>query len=222
MKLSVVIPMLNELSELPDLLGHLAPLVPLGVEVILVDGGSDDGSAEVARAAGFPVLDCAPGRARQMNVGAHFCTGDALLFLHADTRLPNDAMPLINDALRLHAWGRFDVQITGRPLSLRLIAALMNWRSRLSGIATGDQGLFMTRLAYDSVGGFPEQPLMEDIEICRALKRLGNPACLSARVMTSGRRWESRGVWRTILLMWWLRWRYWWGASVEEIARAYR
>lgn len=222
MKLSIVIPMLNEASELPDLLGHLLPLTRCGVEVILVDGGSRDRSVVMTRTAGFCVLDCAPGRARQMNTGARASAGDVLLFLHADTRLPEGAVIAIAEAIRTRQWGRFDVQIDGKPWALRIVAALMNWRSRTSGIATGDQGIFMTRSAFDAVDGFPEQPLMEDIEMCRALKRLGRPASLALRVVTSGRRWEKRGVWRTITLMWWLRWRYWLGTPVEKIARAYR
>lgn len=222
MKLSIIVPMLNEASGLPDLCEHLVPLARAGAEVILVDGGSRDGSLAIARAAGFRVLKSAAGRARQMNAGAVQSSGDALLFLHADTRLPEGALIGVTQALRQRPWGRFDVRIAGKPQTLRLVAALMNWRSRLTGIATGDQALFMTRQAYAAVGGFPEQPLMEDIDICRALKTLGRPACLPLRVLTSGRRWEQRGVWRTIALMWWLRWRYWLGAPVEEVARAYR
>lgn len=222
MKVSIIVPMLNEASGLPDLCEHLVPLARAGAEVILVDGGSRDGSLAIARAAGFRVLESAAGRARQMNAGAVQSSGDALLFLHADTRLPEGALIAVTQALRQRPWGRFDVRIAGKPQTLRLVAALMNWRSRLTGIATGDQALFMTRQAYAAVGGFPEQPLMEDIDICRALKTLGRPACLPLRVLTSGRRWEQRGVWRTIALMWWLRWRYWLGAPVEEVARAYR
>lgn len=223
MKLSIIVPMLDEATGLPDLCEHLLPLARAGVEVILVDGGSQDGSEAIARAAGFRVLASPPGRARQMNAGAATCSGNVLLFLHADTRLPEGAMIAIAQALRKHRWGRFDVRIAGKPMALRLVATLMNGRSRLTGIATGDQALFMTRRAFDAVDGFPEQPLMEDIDICRALKKtLGRPACLSLQVVTSGRRWEQRGVWRTIALMWWLRWRYWHGAPVEDIARAYR
>lgn len=220
--IGIVVPMRNEAAQLPDLLAHLLPLVQRGAQVILVDGGSQDGSAARARAAGFTVLDTEAGRARQMNAGARASTAATLLFLHADTRLPDGAGEAIAQALRAQVWGRFDVNIVGRPALLRLVAFMMNRRSRLTGIATGDQGLFMRREAFDAVGGFPEQPLMEDIEICRALKRLGRPACLRLKVTTSGRRWEQRGVWRTILLMGWLRWRYWRGASAESIARAYR
>jgi len=222
MQLSIVVPMLNEADQLPDLLEHLSPLSSQGAEVIVVDGGSGDGSAAMVRAAGFHVIESSPGRARQMNVGARASRGDILLFLHADTRLPEGAMMAIEQAMHLHHWGRFDVRISGRPSTLRLVASLMNWRSRLSSIATGDHGIFVRRSVFDSLGGYPEEPLMEDIDICRALKRIGKPACLALRVSTSGRRWEQRGVWRTILLMWWLRWRHWLGAPVKEIAKAYR
>ncbi len=222
MRLGIIIPMLNEATGLADLCEHLVPFARAGVEIVFVDGGSGDGSENIVRAAGFHVLASPPGRARQMNAGAAQSRGDALLFLHADSRLPEGAVIAVTEALRHHRWGRFDVRIAGKPVSLRLVAALMNWRSRLSGIATGDQGLFMTRQAFEEVGGFPEQPLMEDIAICRALRAGGSPACLPLQVVTSGRRWETRGVWRTIALMWWLRWRYWIGAPVEDIAKAYR
>lgn len=222
MKLSIVIPVLNEASGLPDLLEHLRPLRQTEVEVIVVDGGSSDDTAALAGAAGLYVVEASSGRARQMNVGAQASTGDALLFLHADTRLPQGALTAMSQALRKRTWGRFDVVIVDESPLLRLVAAMMNGRSRLSGIATGDQGLFMTRQAFESVGGFPEQPLMEDIDMCRALKQMGRPACLSLKVATSGRRWRQRGIWRTILTMWWLRWRYWLGASAEDMARQYR
>jgi rSAM/selenodomain-associated transferase 2 len=160
-----------------------------------------------------------------MNAGAAVATAPRLLFLHADTRLPADALDLVCSALDAHAWGRFDVRISGRSAWLHVVAAMMNARSRWSGIATGDQAIFMTRAAFDVVGGFPDQPLMEDIELSRRLKRLPQrpaPACLRARVTTSGRRWERHGVWRTIWLMWRLRWLYWRGTPAETLAGMYR
>ncbi|HSQ72224.1 MAG TPA: TIGR04283 family arsenosugar biosynthesis glycosyltransferase, partial [Rubrivivax sp.] len=163
------------------------------------------------------------GRAVQMNAGTARASAALLLFLHADTQLPPGADLRVRQAVaRGAAWGRFDVRIDGRPRMLRVVAALMNWRSRWTGIATGDQAIFVTRTAFERVGGFPVQPLMEDIELSRRLKRLGRPACLRDRVRTSGRRWEQRGVWRTIVLMWWLRWRYWRGESAQSLAEAYR
>jgi rSAM/selenodomain-associated transferase 2 len=163
------------------------------------------------------------GRARQMNAGAALAGAPCLLFLHADTRLPEQADALVLAALSGgRAWGRFDVIIEGRSPMLPVIAALMNRRSRWSGIATGDQAMFMTRAAFDAAGGFPEQPLMEDIELSIRLRRMSAPTCLHERVATSGRRWEQRGVWRTIVLMWRLRWLYARGVPAERLAALYR
>ena len=220
--LAIVVPMLDEAATLPALLVHLAGWRARGCEVVLVDGGSRDDSVEMARAAGFRVLIAERGRARQMNAGAQACGRALLLFLHADTRLPEAADAMVCAALAVQAWGRFDVHIDGRPRMLRVVAALMNLRSRLSGIATGDQAIFVRRDVFEAVGGFPDQPLMEDIELSCRLLRVSRPACLRARVRTSGRRWEQRGVWRTIALMWRLRWAYWRGVPAERLAEAYR
>lgn len=221
--LSIVMPALNEAAGIADILQALQPLRRRGVELVLADGGSSDGTAQLAAPLADGVIHAARGRAAQMNAGAAEARGEVLLFLHADTRLPAQA-----DAAVLHAiaggacWGRFDVRIDGRPWMLRVVAALMNRRSRWSGIATGDQAIFVTRAAFVRIGGFPLQPLMEDVELSRRLKRLGRPVCLRERVVTSGRRWEQRGVWRTIVLMWRLRWRYWRGEPAASLAEAYR
>jgi rSAM/selenodomain-associated transferase 2 len=221
--LSIVMPALNEAAGIEATLQALQELRARGVELVLADGGSSDATPALARPWVDAVVDAPRGRALQMNAGAARARADALLFLHADTRLPPLGDVLVLQALAGAAcWGRFDVRIEGRPWMLRVVAALMNLRSRASGIATGDQAIFVTREAFERVGGFPVQPLMEDIEISRRLKRLGRPACLGARVCTSGRRWEQRGVWRTILLMWRLRWRYWRGESAAQLAQAYR
>jgi rSAM/selenodomain-associated transferase 2 len=224
MKLSIIVPMLNEAPALPDLLEHLLPLRRGGVEVVLVDGGSEDVSVAIATRAGFEVVRAERGRARQMNAGAAAASGDVLLFLHADTRLPDGAIQLIDAALAdgRHVWGRFDVGFDLRTWTMDATAFLMNLRSRLSGIATGDQALFMTRAAYDAVGGFPDQPLMEDVEITSCLRRRSRPACICRPVVTSARRWQARGPWRTILLMWRLRLAYWFGASPVDLERQYR
>lgn len=224
MTLSIIVPILNEAAQLPLLPERLAALQRQGCEVIVVDGGSSDGSADAVQCAGLPLLRSARGRARQMNAGAAAATGTVLLFLHADTVLPEGAAGLVEQALAsgLHRWGRFDVRIAGRPRMLRVIGSMMNWRSRLSAIATGDQAMFVTRAAFDAVGGFPDQPLMEDIELSRRLRKVSRPACISRTVTTSGRRWETYGVWRTILLMWRLRFQYWRGVPASELARAYR
>ncbi|MBA2660642.1 MAG: TIGR04283 family arsenosugar biosynthesis glycosyltransferase [Nitrosospira sp.] len=222
--LSIIVPMLNELEELPSLLAHLLPWQRRGCEVLLVDGGSDDGSAALTEFAGFTVITSPAGRARQMNLGAQAAHGDVLLFLHADTRLPEGADALVQEALAdgRFEWGRFDVCIEGRSWLLRVVAFFMNLRSRLSGIATGDQAIFVRRAAFEAVGGFPDQPLMEDIELSHRLKRHSPPACIEARAVTSGRRWETRGVCCTIFLMWRLRLAYWRGVAPEQLARAYR
>lgn len=223
-RISIVVPMLNEALELPATLAALRAGLDAGCELILVDGGSSDGSVAIARAEGFSPITAPRGRARQMNAGAAGSRAEVLLFLHADTRLPDDAVALIEHALvsGRHRWGRFDVRIAGRPRMLRVIARLMNLRSRLTGIATGDQAIFVTRAAFAAVGGFPDQPLMEDIELSRRLLELSRPACLRTPVVTSGRRWEQRGLWRTMLLMWRLRWAYWRGVSAAELATYYR
>ena len=221
--LSIVIPALNEAVGIETTLRALQPLRARGVEILLADGGSTDGTTHRAAPWVDAMVSGAHGRAVQMNAGAVRAQADVLLFLHADTRLPPLADLQLLQAVGAGArWGRFDVRIEGRPWMLQVVAALMNKRSRLSGIATGDQGIFVARDAFNAVGGFPVQPLMEDIEMSRRLKRLGRPACLRAKVCTSGRRWEQHGVWRTIFLMWRLRWRYWCGEPAARLAAAYR
>jgi rSAM/selenodomain-associated transferase 2 len=221
MRLSIILPTLNEAEGIAAALAPLQPLRRAGHEVIVADGGSADGTPALAAPLADRVIAAPRGRARQMNAGAAAAGGDALLFLHADTRLPEGAVDRIAGALTDHAWGRFDVAIQGRPALLGVVAALMNLRSRLTGIATGDQAIFVTRAAFNAVGGYPDQPLMEDIELSKRLKRLGPPACLRERVATSGRRWERHGVWPTILLMWRLRFDYWRGVPAERLARRY-
>ena len=228
--LSIVMPVLNEASIIEAALRALAPLRGQRVEIVVVDGGSRDGTVALAATGADRVIAGPRGRAAQMNAGAAAARGDTLLFLHADTALPSDAPAQVATALRgadgrsqhAPAWGRFDVRIAGRPRSLAVVAALMNLRSRWTGVATGDQAMFMTRAAFDAVGGFPDQPLMEDVEMSRRLRRLSAPACLRARVVTSGRRWEDRGVWRTVVLMWRLRLFYSLGVAPERLARSYR
>jgi rSAM/selenodomain-associated transferase 2 len=221
-QLSIVMPVLNESTGIVAALDALAPLRDRGAEVIVVDGGSSDCTQAAARPLADRVLEAPRGRARQMNAGAAEARGRTLLFLHADTRLPPHAPALVERALvDGRVWGRFDVAIEGRSPWLPVVAAMMNLRSRLSGIATGDQALFVTRAAFAAAGGFPDQPLMEDIELSKRLKRLGPPACLRARVATSGRRWDNQGVWRTILLMWRLRFDYWRGVSPARLVVRY-
>ncbi|MFM9879935.1 MAG: TIGR04283 family arsenosugar biosynthesis glycosyltransferase [Burkholderiaceae bacterium] len=236
MHLSIIIPALNEAAALPATLAALAPLAERGAQILVVDGGSTDATFALALqsgTAGVQALRSQPGRARQMNTGAAQSSGDVLLFLHADTRLPPAADDCIASALAAGAaspaippapplWGRFDVHIEGRSRWLPLVARLINLRSRLSGIATGDQALFVTAAAFRQVGGFPDQPLMEDVELCKRLGALSRPACLREKVTTSGRRWDQRGALRTIVLMWRLRWLYWRGVPADALARLYR
>jgi rSAM/selenodomain-associated transferase 2 len=217
-RLSIVVPVLNEAARIGDALAALAPLRTAGHQVIVVDGGSSDGSAALAAPLADMVLAAPAGRARQMNAGAGAAAGEGLVFLHADTSLPPDAPMLVARALRERAWGRFDVRIEGRAAALPVIAFFMNLRSRLTGIATGDQALFVRRAEFR---GFPEIALMEDIAFSKAMKRVSPPACLRERVSTSGRRWERHGVLRTVLLMWRLRLAYFLGASPEQLARRY-
>lgn len=224
MHLSIIVPILNEAEQLPELFAHLLPLQRAGCEIVFADGGSTDGSASLAKLAGFLVIKSVRGRSQQMNAGAAQARGEVLLFLHADTRLPMGALQHIDAALDQpdRCWGRFDVCITGRPFMLRVISRLMNWRSRLTGIATGDQAIFVRRAIFERLNGYPDQPLMEDVEISKRLRYYSRPACISQCVSTSGRRWETRGVWRTILLMWRLRWEYWRGTDATQLARMYR
>jgi rSAM/selenodomain-associated transferase 2 len=220
MKLSIVLPALNEAVGIEAALRALMPSRARGAEVVVVDGGSGDGTAELARPLADQVLSAPRGRATQMNAGAAAARGDVLLFLHADTRLPEDADRLIRDGLKGRAWGRFDVRFDEGGL-LRVVALMMNLRSRLTGIATGDQAIFLTRAAFEAAGGFPPIPLMEDVALSALLKRLGRPRCLSALVTASGRRWHEHGLLQTILLMWRLRLAYYFGADPVLLARAY-
>jgi rSAM/selenodomain-associated transferase 2 len=222
--LSIVVPVLNEAAGIVDTLRGLAPLRARGVEVLVADGGSTDPTPELAAPWADRLLHTPRGRARQMNAGAAAARAPALLFLHADTQLPPDADRLVLAALDAGAaWGRFDVRITGQDPMLRVVAAAMNLRSRLTQIATGDQALFVQRRWFERVGGFPDQPLMEDIELCRRLRAgRAQAAFLRQRVTTSGRRWETHGTWRTILLMWHLRWRYWRGEPAAALVKLYK
>lgn len=222
-RLSIIIPCLNEAGEIGATLLACRSVCSADTEIIVVDGGSGDGTPEIARTMADRVLLAPRGRASQMNAGAQRARGDVLLFLHADSRLPADAETLVlNELARsCRQWGRFDVTISGSHRLLPAIAALMNVRSRCTRIATGDQGLFVTRALFESAGRFPDIPLMEDIALSVNLAKTGAPLCLRQRVTTSGRRWEKHGVLRTVLLMWRLRFAYWRGVSPVELATRY-
>jgi rSAM/selenodomain-associated transferase 2 len=223
LRLSVIVPALNEATAITTTLMALQPLRTRGHQVIVVDGGSHDLTVELSRPLADRVMQAKAGRATQMRAGADVADGSVLWFLHADTIAPENADRLIAQALRLAptGWGRFDVQLSQtRPL-LKCVAWMMNQRSRLSGIATGDQGIFVRRRLYDDVGGFPEIPLMEDIAISRALRRHGRPASIRQPLFSSPRRWLAHGVFRTILHMWALRLAYFLGVSPERLAACY-
>jgi rSAM/selenodomain-associated transferase 2 len=220
-RLTVVVPTLNEAHGIRASLEALAPLRARGHEVIVADGGSADATARLALGHCDQVVHAPRGRALQMNAGAQAARGDALVFLHADTRLPAQADAAILAALQSHLWGRFDVKIDGDHALLKVVACAMSLRSRLTGIATGDQAIFVERGAFAAVGGFPDIALMEDIVLSRRLKRLGRPLCLKARALTSGRRWEKHGVVRTILTMWRLRLAFFLGAEPGKLAASY-
>ena len=218
MKLSVIVPALDEAGGIAATLALLAPLRARGHEVIVADGGSADGTAALAAPLADRVIAAPRGRARQMNAGAAAASGQALLFLHADTRLPPDADRQVAAALEARRWGRFDVRIEGRSPLLGMVGFFMNWRSRLTGIATGDQAIFVRRADFT---GFPDIALMEDIAFSKEMKRHGAPACLRAKAVTSGRRWDERGAICTIVHMWRLRLAYALGADPQELARRY-
>ena len=217
MRVSVIIPVLNEENAIASTLEALVPLAP--DEIIVVDGDSADRTRAICERFELTILSSERGRARQMNCGAGRARGDVLLFLHADTRLPPSALADIEAALAdsRYVGGRFDVKLEGGHWMLNIIGALINWRSRATKIATGDQALFVRRESFQRIGGYPEIPLMEDVAFCRRLKRLGGVACLRSRVVTSARRWEKDGVWRTIFKMWTLKLLYFAGVSPERL-----
>ncbi len=222
MQLSIIIPALNEAPEITDHLSLVQCYRDAGHEVILSDGGSIDATLHQAQGRVDKIIHAERGRARQMNAGAEQARGDVLLFLHADTRLPENADRLIREALESgRVWGRFDVRLSGRTWLLRIIETSMNWRSCLSGIATGDQAIFVLREVFVRLDGFADIPLMEDIELSRRLKKISAPCCLRQRVITSSRRWETQGILRTLLLMWGLRLAWFFGVSAARLQQIY-
>jgi len=220
--IALIIPLLNEEKALPSLITMVKTL-PVN-EVVLVDGGSTDRSCELLDHSGLRWITSPAGRARQMNAGAAICSSDILLFLHADSIIGTHAIALLRTTLHNSAIqsGRFNVQLDGDNWLFSMIGFMINWRSRITKISTGDQAQFVRRALFESIGGFVDQPLMEDIALSTRLKQEGGIACLSARVTTSSRRWQQHGVLRTIVLMWQLRWRYWRGISAESLAKQYR
>lgn len=223
MKVSVIIPVFNEVLAIHEALAELQWLNEAGHEVIMVDGGSTDESVALAQQGAARIIRTVKGRARQMNVGARQSSGDLLLFLHVDTLLPRRGFDRLLECIKEgeDVWGRFDVRLSGERKIFRVVEAMMNWRSRITGIATGDQAIFISRNLFDRVGGFPDIPLMEDVEISRRLKKVRRPICMKDAVTTSSRRWEAEGVYRTIWLMWRLRFAYWLGGDPASLVKKY-
>lgn len=222
-QISIIIPALNEAGYIGELCTALQPLRSRGHEVIMVDGGSDDQTIHLGEPLVDRLLRSARGRALQMRAGAAVASGAILWFLHADTGVPDKPDQLILAALEngRSDWGRFDVLLSDKHIVLRGVSHLMNLRSRISGIATGDQGIFVRRSLYDQAGGIPSLPLMEDIALSRALKKYGRPACIRQKLLTSARRWQKHGITRTILTMWGLRLAYFIGVNPRYLAKYY-
>ncbi len=222
--ISIIVPVLNEARGIEAFLAPLQAWRAAGHEIVLVDGGSLDRTSELAQPQVDQIISAPPGRAHQMNLGAVASRGQLLLFLHADTLLPTAALSCLQHIAHASpgVWGRFDVRLSGAQPLLRVVEALMNVRSRVSGIATGDQAIFVARPLFERVGGYPLLPLMEDVALSARLRREGPPVCLRLRVTTSSRRWETQGILRTIGRMWWLRWRFFWGVDPALLAADYR
>ena len=219
---TIVIPTLNEEAEIQACLMQLQGLRARGFEVIVVDGGSIDKSPQLVEGLCDQFISTKRGRAAQMNTGARQAMGKFIFFLHVDTRLPEDFSEIINSIeTDKHSWGRFDVKLSGQQWPFRVIETMINSRSRLTGIATGDQVIFMTQEIYRAVDGFPEIALMEDIAMSRKLRNIYSPLCLRERVMTSSRRWEKHGITSTIIKMWWLRFAYFIGVNPEKLVTQY-
>lgn len=221
MRLSIIVPVLNEATRIENFLSALQIFRKQG-EIIIVDAGSQDNTIALATPLADIIIKSPRGRSKQMNAGAQAASGKILLFLHADTYLPTHALALVEQEMSPNKlWGRFDIELSGKHFIFLVIAQLINWRSRLTGISTGDQGLFVQKQLFNQAGQFPEIPLMEDIAICKKLKLFSLPICLKAKVTTSSRRWKQFGITRMILLMWWLRLLYFFGFNPETLAQLY-
>ena len=222
MFISIIIPVLNEEESIEILLQQLQPYRKQGSEVIVVDGGSKDKTVSISNSLADVVIESQSGRAIQMNKGAVHSSFDTLWFLHADTLVPDNSVEIIERALNTSDWGRFNIKLSGTNFLFRMIEAMMNIRSCITSIATGDQGIFVKRKIFESVGGYSELPLMEDVDLSKKLKMLSKPVCLKETLTTSSRRWEKNGILATVLLMWKLRFLYWLGVSAERLALQYK
>ena len=215
--------MYNEAELIREQLQRLQCYRAKGHELIVIDGGSLDGTLEQAEGLVDSYGTGPAGRSQQMNQGAALASGDILLFLHVDTVLPVVADECIDEALAAKGrrWGWFDVTLSNAGLAFRLVASMMNLRARLTSVATGDQALFVEKTLFQEIEGFPQLPLMEDIAISKLLRRQGRPAKPKGRVITSSRRWEEKGLVSTILLMWKLRFLYVIGGSPQSLRAMY-
>jgi len=219
--IAIVVPVLNEAALLPSNIERIR--ASSADEVIYVDGGSVDGTQDLLIGAGVKWFLSPPGRARQMNCGAAQCSSDIINFIHVDTVIFSDHIEAVRQAMRDEAiaGGRLDVRLSGTHPMFRIIESMINLRSRLTKVSTGDQAMFVRRTVFERLGGFPDQALLEDVEMSLRLRRIGRIACLRQQVETSSRRWEQYGIMRTVLLMWWLRFRYWLGADPADLKRLY-
>ena len=222
MFISIIIPVLNEEDSIKELLLQLQPYRKQGHEVIVADGGSDDKTISISTTLADKVIQSQPGRALQMNKGADNSGNEILWFLHADTIIPENAIEEIQNALNKSDWGRFNIKLSGSHILFRIVETMMNIRSCVFAIATGDQGIFVKRTIFKQVNEYSNIPLMEDVELCKKLKKVSKPVCLKETLITSSRRWEKNGISTTILLMWKLRFLYWLGVSPEYLAKQYK
>lgn len=222
-QLSIIIPTYNESQSIENTLISLMHLIEAGHEVIIVDGGSEDDTVSICKKYTGNVLLASKGRANQMNCGAQKASKDILVFLHADTILPDNAAYQIINALSLSnsKWGHFKVKLNGENRLLRIIEFLMNTRSCFTGIVTGDQTMFIRRTLFEIIHGYKNIPLMEDVEISKSLKKYSMPICMKSSVISSSRRWETKGYLRTIFLMWKLRLLYFLGVSAKKLVKLY-
>ena len=222
MFISIIIPVLNEEQSVKALLQQLQIYRQQGHEVIVVDGGSHDETVSISKPLADKVIMSESGRARQMNKGVAESTNEVLWFLHADTSIPENVIETIQESLNEYEWGRFNIKLSGLHFLFRVVEKMINIRSCLSGIATGDQGIFVKRKTFESIGGYSEIPLMEDVTLSKKLKTTHQPACIKETLTTSSRRWEKNGIIKTILLMWYLRFLYWIGVTPDKLTKLYQ